>query len=165
MLNDSQWIEKILILHNSVELAYIAGLFDAELGFGIARQGEVGKYYYQLFFDYTKMDRTILLHLSKIFGGTVKQVKDQPIYKSKMWQWRLPPSTTYFALKRVYPFLRLKKEIARICIEFFESYNPLGQKRMSAERQEIGRIYAAKLDEFKTKPYPHRSSFTESPSL
>lgn len=115
--------EKAGKLLSSTRLAYIAGLFDAEVGFGIHRYStESQRHYYSLFLSYTKMERNILSYLSKIFGGKVRKLKDQPIYKHDMWQWQLSSREAYLALNEVYPYLRLKKEIARICIEFYKCY-------------------------------------------
>jgi hypothetical protein len=105
-------------------LAYIAAGFDTEIGFGIQRYITQSQgYHYRLELRYTKMERNILSYLSKIFGGKVRKVKDQPIYKHDHWNWELSPRETYLALNKVYPYLRLKKELARICIAFYKCYH------------------------------------------
>lgn len=105
------------------ELAYIAGIFDATVGFGISRHSNMPQgYSYSLFFACTKMEHDILSYLSKTFGGAVIQIRYQPFHKHEIWRWALSPRDAYFALNIVYPYLRIKKEIARICIDFYECY-------------------------------------------
>lgn len=109
---------------SSKKLAYIAGLFDTEVGFGISMHTtKTQRHSYRLFLSYTKMEREILYYLSEIFGGKVRKLKDQPVYKHEMWQLNLSQKEAYLALNEVYPYLRLKKEIARICIEFYKCYS------------------------------------------
>lgn len=136
---------------SSAELAYIAGLFDAEVAFGIQRQKTKTKsnyYNYNLFFSYTKMDCNILSYLSRIFGGTVKRLKNPPSYKHEFWNWHLSPKEINFALNTVYPYLRIKKVIARICIEFYKCYylpESISSRRLRGRQTTIIQDIANKL--------------------
>jgi len=105
------------------ELAYIAGIFDATVGFGIGRSSHIPQgYSYSLFFACTNMNHDIVSYLSKTFGGAVIQIRYPSYYEHEIWQWSLSARDAYFALNIVYPYLRIKKEIARMCIDFCESY-------------------------------------------
>jgi hypothetical protein len=126
-------------------LAYIAGLFDAEVSFHIDKNND--NYYLRL--DWLKIDRDILQYVSDIFGGTVTSVKLQPRQRYQVWHWYLGESDTYAALKRIYPFLRIKQKPASICLEFYIRYS---EATTVSDRRAIGAEYYAKLQEYQRKP-------------
>jgi len=131
------------------DLAYIAGLFDGEVALGIHPIGRS----YSLTLKYMKTNCDILKFLSSIFGGTVRRVKPQPFYRFEVWEWHLGAGYAYRALRKLYPFLRIKREAAAICIEFFERYwQPHSHKPVSNKRQAIGVHYMSQLKEYQSKP-------------
>ena len=126
-----------------MSLAYIAGLFDAEVAIMIHGGS--------LRISYTKTNRRILEYLQNIFGGTIQPVKKQPSNRFPVWRWNLLSGYAYKALRKLEPFLRIKREHARICIEFYESCcNPGGGWR--TEKQIIlSRKYADLLRNHQSK--------------
>lgn len=167
MVKDIKWDEKVRLykhrmyltgLYNpddiSVEykdLAYIAGLFNGEVALGIHHTGRS----YSLSMTYMKTNYDILKYISNVFGGKVRQVKPQPCYKSKVWQWSIGAGNAYRVLMKIYPFLRIKQEAAAICIEFFERFwqGRSGKPRLvSDSRRAIGAHYMAQLQGYQSKP-------------
>lgn len=139
------------------EIAYIAGLLDAEGAFLIYRQSKGRGYTLQLVYNKTHYDT--LKYIGDIFGGKVRPVitsRSGAKVGQDYWRLSLTSRKAYYTLKHIYPFLRIKKEAAQICIEFFELYwRPKSETgRVSDERQFIGKTYAARLDNYKTKPGP-----------
>lgn len=131
---------------NDPTLAYIAGLFDAEVSFKIEKRGSS----YSLSLDWLKIDRNILQYVSGIFGGTVTSIKRQSGQRYPVWHWYLGPPDTYTALKRLYPFLRIKKKPALICLEFYRTY--FGKRLLLLiEPQIVGAKYQAQLQEYQRK--------------
>jgi len=137
------------------ELAYIAGLFDGEVALQIKRTGNS----YALGLSYMKINYDILEFLSNIFGGTVRPVKRQPNQRFERWEWHITSANAYIALRKLYPFLRIKKEAAAICIGFFEHYwRPPSSKPVSEERRIIGAQCKSLLQEYQSKPGSNKES-------
>lgn len=134
------------------EIAYIAGILDAEGCFEIYKMSNSRGYCLQL--AYRKTDYATLKYIGDIFRGRVRPAKMSSKNKLKVWLLLLTSKKAYYTLKHIYPFLIIKKRAAKICIDFFELYwRPnSGSIPVSDERQQIGRIYAARLDKYKTKP-------------
>jgi hypothetical protein len=126
-------------------LAYIAGLFDAEVSFHIHKTGI--NYYFTL--DWLKIDRDILQYVSDIFGGTITSLKARARQRYQVWHWYLGSSDAYAALKRIYPFLRIKQKPASICIEFCRRY-PIAVTVI--DMQSIGAEYQVQLQQYQRKP-------------
>jgi len=173
MVKDSEWYEKIRVYQSRMYLtglfnpddirvedkylAYIAGLFDGEVALGIVRTGRS----YSLHISYMKTNYDILKYLSNIFGGSVRRVKSQPYYRFNVWQWYIGAGYAYRTLRKLYPFLRIKKEPAAICIEFFERFwqgYSHKLKPVSNKRQGIGAHYMAQLKRHQSKPGSSKKS-------
>jgi hypothetical protein len=134
------------------DIAYIAGLLDFEGSFLIYKLS--GRRSYCLQVAYRKTDYDTLKYVGDAFGGRVRPAKSDPKSKLNIWLLLLTSKKAYYALKHIYPFLIIKKRAAKVCIDFFELYwRPYsGGIPVSDERQQIGRIYVASLDKYKTKP-------------
>lgn len=129
--------------------AYVAGLFDGEAALCINSDGRS----YQLRLSWDKTNYDILKFVSDILGGNVKRVKAQPQHRYLVWEWHLNSEAAHRVLKKLYPFLRIQRDKASICIEFFERYwQGRSTKPVSPERQAIGAEYYAKLQELQSKP-------------
>jgi hypothetical protein len=130
-------------------LAYIAGIFDAEVSFRIDKNIQKTGDHYYLSLDWLKIDHNILQYVSDIFGGTIKSVKPQPRQRYQVWHWWVRGADAYTTLKRIYPFLRIKQKPASVCIEF---YNRDSEAIMLSDRQAIGAQYQTQLQEYQRKP-------------
>lgn len=139
------------------ELAYIAGLFDTEVAFHINQNNRS----YSLGVSYTKTDYDILKYLSSIFGGTIYKAKPQSYTRHRVWQWNIRGKAAYEILKRVYPFLHIRRESAENCIEFFDLYGRgIAGQLVSTERQEIGVKYKKMLEVRQRKPGSSKNATT-----
>jgi len=140
------------------ELAYIAGLLDAQGSLRIYKHSHSSGYTLQLVYIKTHYDT--LKYIGDTFGGIVRPSKRDPKSALDVWSLTLTSIKAYYVLKHIYPFLIIKRRPAQVCIEFFELYwrPKLGTGRVSDERQHIGRTYAAILDQYKTKPGPKYQS-------
>lgn len=130
------------------DLAYIAGLFDTEVAFMIKKDGNPSS----LVLSYSKTNRKILDYLSHSFGGKVYSKKKRPGQRFDIWVWRISSGLAYRALRKLYPFLRIKKEAASICIDFYEQIRALKKEPMSV-RREITEKYALLLEAYHKKPH------------
>jgi len=134
------------------ELSYIAGLFDGEVALTINRSGPNARSY-TLNISWTNRNYDILKYLSTIFGGKISKVKKQPNHRFNEWQWNIYAGNAYRVLRKLYPLLRVKKETAGICIEFFEHFwQGKSKKPVSLERKAIGQYYVSRLKEHQSKP-------------
>jgi hypothetical protein len=143
-----------------LNLAYIAGLLDAESSFIIYKLSSRPSYLLEV--NYRKTDRDTLQYLADIFGGRVRLASHSTENTLDVWLWKLVSADAYSLIKHIYPFLRVKRRAAEICMEFFELYWQWGaRKSVSLTRQAIGLKYAAMLRLYHTKSVPHRRKETE----
>lgn len=131
------------------DLAYIAGLFDTEVAFMIIRKEGTPS---SLVLTYTKTNRKILDYLSHSFGGKVYSVKKRPGQRLEVWVWRISSGLAYRALRKLYPFLRIKKETAYTCMNFYEQIRS-SKKEPRSVRREIAEKYALLLKAYQKKPH------------
>jgi len=139
---------------SEIDLAYIAGLLDAEGSFRIQkRSGERG---YCMQVVYLKAHYSTLEYLADLFGGNVKQVKRAD--KKELWSVTFSSRKAYRLLKQIYPFILIKKKAAEYCLDFFEKYwEPYGVgKIVENEREQIGAFYANKLKGEHRKSWPRK---------
>ena len=138
------------------DLAYIAGVFDGEVSLGI----RVSSNSYVLTISYDKANYEVLKFFENTFGGVVRQVKKQPYHRFQVWEWHLTSGYAYRAIRKLYPFLYVKKERAATCLAFFEHYwQGDSSISVSNRRQAIGAKYKSLLQEYQPKP----SSGTKTP--
>ena len=126
-------------------LAYIAGLFDAELALHISVDGRN----YHLKIDWLKINDDILTYVANIFGGTVREEKTHPKQRYQVWNWGLSSSNAYQTLFTLWPYFRIKQTPVTICIEFYNRYS---KALTVSDKQSIGAQYHTKLQEYQRKP-------------
>jgi hypothetical protein len=107
-----------------VNLAYIAGIIDGEGSIHITKLPP-NKIYknvrYILHFYVGNTNLNMLKELKLYLGGslTLDSRKDKPNNKP-FWHWNLGPKASYSAIKQLLLYLRIKKERAKLAIEFYE---------------------------------------------
>ena len=73
----------------------------------------------------------------------VRPALRSPGSKLDVWLWKIGSIKAYRLLRWIYPFLRIKRREAEICMEFFECYwQGRSKKLVSPGRQAIGAKYA-----------------------
>ena len=125
------------------DLAYFAGIFDTEVYYSIGEP-------YTLYLSYNKQNRELLKSLSNSFGGKISRVKMQPYHSKQVWVWHLSSNPAYKVLKKIHPFLRIKRERARLCTECYERCAIKGLSL--AEKHKIGDSYRELLHNCQTAP-------------
>lgn len=125
------------------DLAYFTGIFDTEVYYGIGEP-------YTLYLSYNKQNRELLKLVSNSFGGKIHKVKIQPFHSKQIWVWYLSSNHAYKVLKKIQPFLRIKRERARLCIECYERCAQPGLSL--GEKRKIGEAYRELLQNCQTEP-------------
>jgi hypothetical protein len=130
-------------------LPYMAGLFDAGLYLSINE--------HSMTIIYKKNNKELLESISSVFGGQVHRTN--VINKQKQWQLQYNGQKAYGILQKVYPYLKIKKEPARLCMEYFDKYHQLSPKYwLTPEKQKFAEHYASLITDYKKKSVPHKTS-------
>jgi hypothetical protein len=120
--------------------AYIAGIIDGEGCITIERRDQYykkknGRYYdcgitYTLFISVTQIDDIIPKYLYGIFGGSHHPVyRNKPDGRHTYYRWQIASNKARNVLKKIIPYLRLKKQQALLAIEFQLSMNRVIERR------------------------------------
>ena len=125
------------------DLPYFAGVFDTEVYFTIGHS-------HNIHLSYDKHNEDLLRTFLTSFGGVIHKDKPRKERKRDIWVWHVKSQQAYEILKKVYPFLRTKREQARLCIECYEKCSINGLTR--AEKTKIGEQYIKLLTDCKSKP-------------
>lgn len=129
------------------ELAYMAGFFDGEGYVGISSDKPAwkkGGVYYRMRVNVTQKDPTVLLNFKNIYGGTLTKGNDG------VWKWYIDGKKACAFLSDIMPYLIIKKEQAKLALEFSSLNTGKGKSTKAKERQE--EIYE-KVKELKGKQY------------
>lgn len=104
----------------SLELAYLAGLFDGEGCIGFYRHGDRPTYpQYILTISVVQSYRPSLESLSELFGGFVhtRKLRDKKPHHKQTYQWYVRGKATDKFLEVMTPYLREKKAQAELALE------------------------------------------------
>lgn len=116
---------------SNCELAYIAGFFDGEGYVGIARKrqhnGKSDSYVVRT--TLTNTDRDVLIWVLNRFGGSIRQARPKP-KRQPCFCLHITAKASILFLRKILPFLRIKKGRANLAIEFYEKcVKPASNKR------------------------------------
>ena len=106
------------------DIIYLAGLFDGEGSVGIRREnpGEKRKSStYDLEITITNTNKAVLLWAVDTFQVgyiTVHHKQDDNSHISACWRWRVSCKKAAGLLKKLLPYLKIKKEVALLALEF-----------------------------------------------
>ena len=137
------------------DLAYFAGIFDTEVYFTLGIIGGIR-------ITYDKHNEDLLKILSSSFGGKIQKQKPRRERKSDIWAWSEYSDDAYKTLKKLHPFLRIKRERARLCIECYEECSKSGLSY--ADKAKIGGKYIKLLKDGEIKP-EQRFDYFDLPHL
>lgn len=122
--------ERTPLLNNltNLELAYIAGIIDGEGSIIISRLKEnkgTHKYRYQLFVKVVNTDERLLKFLSKKTLTNYYKDKDHPNKSNSRTSYSIhwSVSVSEDLLKKVYPFLIIKKEQVDLALKFRKTFD------------------------------------------
>jgi len=103
---------------SKTDLAYTAGIIDGEGCISIVPRKLDGKVYHSLFVAVTCTDTVIVPWLKATFGGNTHQVKERRKNHRDMLQWGISTQEAEDFLRRILPWLRLKKPQAELALYF-----------------------------------------------
>lgn len=106
---------------NNTLLAWVAGIFDGEGSLTIKRSNRSGTVHYQLWVTVGMSDRPenekALKILQKAFGGNISRIKPKGNRIGAV-AWTVVSNQALECLKKVIPYLVIKKKQAELLIEF-----------------------------------------------
>ena len=111
------------------ELSYIAGLVDGEGSISISKPTNSNNSF-TLEVTVTNKDKQVISWLKESFGGgiRVKYKPEEKFYWSDCYGWKISAQKGLVFLKKILPFLRIKKRQAELAIEFQESIRYMSGK-------------------------------------
>lgn len=105
-------------------LLYAAGFFDGEGCPRISKKNRKGRStIYEFDCCITLTDKNVIDWFASTFGGSVYEFPSKSRQDKgwkKTWQWSICANQANIFLKLILPYLKLKKEEAKICIKFQE---------------------------------------------
>ena len=97
-------------------LAYFAGFFDGEGCVVICKsKGNKGTPWYKLQVSTYQKSPEVLYDMKDAFGGSVCRISNRGFIG---YQWAASSKQAANFLRRVYPYLRVKKEQVKVALEF-----------------------------------------------
>jgi hypothetical protein len=136
-------------------LAYFAGIFDTEVHFSIDST-------HSFHIDYDKSNKDFLKIFSLSFGGEIHKEKPLPERKMDVWHWYVSSDQAYKILKQIYPFLRIRREKARLCIQCYETGKI--SRLTKVDRAKIWEQYIKLIKDSETRP-EKRFDYSTIPDL
>ena len=112
-----------IVMENKIKLAYLAGLLDGEGHFSILYDKK-GKTKFNGVVGIVKTDPSMIHWLKDNFGGSIyhwKGKSKKPHWKEK-YEWRVYSYHMTDLVKRVLPYLVVKKQHAKILLDFRKTY-------------------------------------------
>lgn len=132
------------------KLAYLAGFFDGEgcisITYNIKRRN------YCLSISIANVKPNVLLDFHHIFGGNLHYSVTKQKNRRNSWRWEINGKSGGDFLTTLFPYLVLKKEEARLALEFriHLRSKSLGRGRgLSKEEREIRESYRKRIRELK----------------
>lgn len=128
-------------------LAYTAGIIDGEGCIGINRGRRKGEcIYHSLKIECAVTDRGVIEWLHRTFGGSTyfgKRPNRKPYYR-----WLISSKEGESFLRLIYPFLRIKRNQARLVFAFRKTFGKpgavIGKKKYDAREEFCVRLSAIK---------------------
>ena len=119
---------------NKEDLIYIAGLFDGDGCVEVVKLkvNDRISIRHWLRTHISNTNKTILLYFKKKFGG--KLYNNQTAKKSHhtlCWNWTLTTNQALNFLEKVYPYLRIKRDVAKLGIKFQKNMKRFRFKKIS----------------------------------
>lgn len=125
---------------------YWAGFFDGEGNIHIGRvpkeRRNVRYDYYRVYAKVASTDLPILLKLQDDLGGLIYLIKHSHKAKKMAWSWQIHAAKFPEFIRRLLPYLIIKREVAELALELQTGYRLGGRHinlslEMIARREEI----------------------------
>jgi hypothetical protein len=102
-------------------LAYAAGIVDGEGYIGISKfKAASNNYIYQVQLEMGMCDKEAIDFIAKTFDYHITIAKRNKYHKKNIYRIRLTANQAVSFLKRIYPFLIVKKKQANLCFILWE---------------------------------------------
>lgn len=123
----------------STDLAWAAGLIDGEGWVGIIKTHKKQRLGLTMYIPTLSVGMTnerALKNLQRIFGvGTISTYQQLKLIHKRAFQWRVGGYTSAQILKKIQPYLIIKKDQARFLLEFiYRKHKCTGSKVHQAEQ-------------------------------
>jgi hypothetical protein len=102
----------------NIDAAYIAGLFDGEGCVLISTKQRFGRAVFWLEISITNTDKPVLDWILATVGGRMQKKPHNKKGNRDLWRWRASSREAAGVLEILLPYLRIKREQARLAIEF-----------------------------------------------
>ena len=127
------------------KLQYLAGFFDGEgcITAGPIKQRKSSKITYGLSISLSNSDIRPLLLFKEYFGGSIIEQKSSKIFKAsrKHYQWQSRGGKcNEKCLRKLLPFLIVKKEVALAALEFRKHILPTGINHSPEQKELLGKL-------------------------
>jgi len=108
---------------SDLEKGYIIGIIDGEgyIGIGKCRRKDWGTIRYSPIIRVQMTDYNIIRFLHQTFGGSYCYKIKTPLKHKDQWQWAMDFQGAFEFCKNIVFLLRIKKEQAKILIEYYEN--------------------------------------------
>lgn len=129
-------------MNKAVKRAYTAGLIDGEGTITIDKRVRPNTVWYQVHIRVAMTKNAPLIKMQQWWGGHVntepyRHADDNGGKWSTYYAWQLWTSEAVGFLTKIEPYLILKKENARVAIEFQQRIHPQGRSIVSQEEHAI----------------------------
>ena len=115
------FLKNLFIMNNSETISYLAGFFDGEGSVYIMKgKNSQGNPAFFLEISFTNSNREVLEYAQSLFKGKITESKDPRPLKKMVYRLRIRSNQALDALKQMLPFLKVKKEQAKMGIKFQE---------------------------------------------
>ena len=103
-------------------LAYLAGLLDGDGSITLKRVNK-HKASFKLLIFVANTNMPVLKWIQNKFGGKIYVYDRQDGIRKPLGKWHTFTNNAYTVLKQIYPYLIIKKEHAKLAINFVEKLN------------------------------------------
>ena len=127
-------------VHNDVDLAYLAGFFDGEGSINVYAQSHYsgyGTFSLRLNIQIEQVHRGVLESFQTRFGGALYQKKRQKDSHREIFLYQIAAQKAKPLLEALLPYLRQKKEIARLALQMLGIDLRGGNALEIAERERL----------------------------
>ncbi len=128
---------------SETEKAYFAGLFDGEGSISTRKHIKNKRSYYYVFIHLGNTHYPTMEFIYKKFGGTMYMAKKRNAQHKNFWRWATYTKGAKYFLEAVMPFLRIKKEQARLAV--------ILQNHLTFQKKGRGLIYLLSKKELKLR--------------
>ncbi len=130
--------------------AYIAGFMDGEGSIQIRKQKDKNKSFETIYpqIQIGNTNKPIMQHIQNRYGGKI-QIHRKGLRTKEFYHMRFKSQKAIKILKDIIPYLKIKKQQAKICLKIFKTYNKNRKRRKDGTFRKLDkRTYLKRLQMF-----------------